>query len=913
MLLATLLTLACRHETPPGPTRASEAPVSKQVASGKPVTPEEIEAFWGPPLERPRNREWYLWWEAETPSATNYPSDNPFAPANAEEAEVLSEGKWIGTSGVKHPLFLEYEVIVPRAGTFQFRVRKFWKHGPFRWRFDKQDWRHCSGEIKPLDGATLRLHVEANWVFLGDVELAAGSHRLRLDVEANNPSAFDAFVLTQGDFAPRGKLKPDEEYPPASNGWAVFDPPLDDFAATPVDLRRLNQTFSGEDGFVQASDGQFVFEETRATVRFWGMNAGHDLLNLSDRSLKRYARRLAKLGVNLLRLHGPMWRADELRQVDRTKLAGVHKLAAVLAEQGIYLKLSIYFPLWVDLQSKDGFAGYSGQHPFSLPYFSSEFQRIQKNWWRALLLEGNPITGVPLAHDPTLAMIEFINEDSTLFWTFKPYETIPEPQMVELERRFGTWLAARHGSLAKAFEVWKTKPVRGDDLAEGRAGFIGLWNITNQPSARGRDTAEFLARLMHDYYSAMHSFVRNDLGVRALTICSNWHTADERILGPLDNWANATCDVMDRHGYFAGPHTGEGANYSIRAGQQYADRSALRFDPGSSGDTENAEAQPSLPFLEPRVNGKPHIISEVAWSRPNRFRAEGPMLLSSYGALHGVDAIMLFASDDPGWTNISSKFEASDPLTMGQFPAAATIFRTGLVATAEPLARVSLSEQDLFGLRGVPFASAPGLDALRAVEPSRPESASLDQRALLLGPTDFELGVSPSSASSASPPQPSPRANAVTSRTGELTWDSKRGLVTLVAPKATGAVGFWNGDDTVQLPELDIQLTNPYASAWLVSLDGQPLKASRSVLLQVTTEVTRSGWSAPGSRTRTIVSAGRAPVLRAAIQGRVRLPERGPLSLSALDANGMPVRRAHAEAHVVIPLLSDVSSYLIER
>jgi hypothetical protein len=38
----------------------------------------------------------YIWWEAENPKATNFPpaAQNPFAPANEQEAQVLSGGKW---------------------------------------------------------------------------------------------------------------------------------------------------------------------------------------------------------------------------------------------------------------------------------------------------------------------------------------------------------------------------------------------------------------------------------------------------------------------------------------------------------------------------------------------------------------------------------------------------------------------------------------------------------------------------------------------------------------------------------------------------------------------------------------------------------------------------------------------------
>jgi hypothetical protein len=50
--------------------------------------------------------------------------------------------------------------------------------------------------------------------------------------------------------------------------------------------------------------------------------------------------------------------------------------------------------------------------------------------------------------------MEIQNEDSLLFWTFAPYETVPAPQMEILERSFGSWLAAKYGSIERAFTSW---------------------------------------------------------------------------------------------------------------------------------------------------------------------------------------------------------------------------------------------------------------------------------------------------------------------------------------------------------------------------------------------------------------------------------------------------------------------------
>ena len=80
-------------------------------------------------------------------------------------------------------------------------------------------------------------------------------------------------------------------------------------------------------------------------------------------------------------------------------------------------------------------------------------------------------------------------------------------------------------------------------------------------------------------------------------------------------------DFIDRHGYFGCHNKGEAPEWSIRDGHTYADRSALRFDPEEPG-------KPRVfvhPAMDPSYDGKPSMISETTWNRPNRYRSEAPL------------------------------------------------------------------------------------------------------------------------------------------------------------------------------------------------------------------------------------------------------------------------------------------------
>src|SRR5262249_4588546 len=152
----------------------------------------------------------------------------------------------------------------------------------------------------------------------------------------------------------------------------------------------------------------------------------------------------------------------------------------------------------------------------------------------------------------------------------------------------------------------------------------------------------------------------------------------------------------------------------IREGHTYADRSALRFDPEEPG-------KPRLfahPAMDPGYDGKPSMISETTWNRPNRYRSEAPLFYAVFGSLQGSDAIVHFALDAATWSVKPGFFmqpwTLMSPAMMGQFPAAALIYRRGLVEPGEMLVDLDLKVADLLDLKGTPMPQDAAFDELRA-------------------------------------------------------------------------------------------------------------------------------------------------------------------------------------------------------
>ena len=863
----------------------------------------------------------WIWWEAEDAWKHSFPAGGAFAPATPEEREKLSNGKWLQHHRAAG-LTAAWQVEVTRDGRFGFWGRKFWKHGPFRWRWNRGAWHTCGTDVALADDVSIRQHVNANWVYLGEVSLPRGSNLLEIEVlPSATAAAFDCWLLIQGRFLPNGPNKPGTKYNRAEEGWFPFEPDPDPFSSEAwLDLRSLNQRRAGDDGFVQARGAGFVFEKSGEPVRFWGVNARCDF---DDRSAVTYlARRLAKLGVNMVRIHGRVWDESDttLERLDRRRLDQLHYFVHAMASEGIYTKISFYFPLWLRMRDAYGFPGYKpGEHPFALLFFHPKFQEIYKSWARELFTTRNPYTGKALAADPAVAIVEMVNEDNYLFWTFKPGVNPPAAVMQPLEEAFGKWLAAKYGSLERAAEAWGTSgpPPGGDDFSRGRVGLYGAGHLTSQAWARqsrnekrASDQLHFLTEQLRAFYRDMAGFFRNDLGVRCALSATNWRTADPPTLDALDKYTNLACDVIDRHAYLDSRHEGEGAAYSLRAGHTYVDTTGM-YGP----DSLTRELQ---------YVGHPHIVSEYNYPLPNRFRAEAPWLAATYGRLAGTDAFLHFAIEEADWLRGHTKFSVDSPAIMGQFPAAALVFRKGYVKEGPVVSHWAARLADLFAFRGGGPAEPAKLDPLRKADTpgsteSGPARPALDPLTYYVGQVTAEVGENPGASKAAELGEYISREQKVVrSATGELIWSWGRGVAVLNSPCAQGACGFLGGVPAVNLEQVSIRFKNEYGAVLLVPLDDQPLATSGRMLLQVMTEDRNYGWrteevTVQGKPKKKIASLGGAPIVVRNIQATIALKrdDAAELQVTALDYNGYPLRKIGPASEA--QLLPNVLHYVIHK
>ena len=696
----------------------------------------------------------------------------------------------------------------------------------------------------------------------------------------------------------------------------AFNPKPDPFAAdSGFDLRSLNERFAGEGGFIGVRGGQFVHSSNGKPVRFWAVNVSPE--NLKTEELTKTARTLAKHGVNLVRIHGGYFKPDGSVDLDRVQQA--IRIVEAVKQQGIYSHFSIYFPLW--LQPTPGtpwLEGYDGKtHPFAALFFNPEFQKKYQSWWQALLTTPGSTDGKRLIDDPAVFGAEIINEDSYFFWTFHS-DAIPDPQLRILEAQFGTWLAKKYGSIDAALRRWGQRLPR-DNPAEGRIAFRPLWNMFNQRTQRDRDTATFLTQSQREFYQKMYRFLR-DMGFKGVITASNWATASPQYFGPLEKYTYTACDFLDRHGYFGCDDKGPNDGWAIMNNQTYSDRSALRFDPEIPGKPK----QFVNPVMDVHYDGKPSMISETTFNRPNRYRSEAPLYYACYGALQDGQAIVHFALDGGDWSvkprYFMQPWTLMSPAMMGQFPAAAMIYRQSLISPGDELVKLELNISQIENLAGTPLQQDAAFDELRARDIPQGTSVHpgnvIDPLVHYAGRTSVFFTEHAGSVHLKDLRPMIDRARqTVISSNRQLKLDYGRGILTIDAPAAQGVSGNLQMAGATNLKDLTVQSDMPLGHIIAVSLDEKPLASSRRILLQVMSEEQNSDWQTQdiGANQKKIINIGHDPWMVKKLSGTVtfKRPDAATLKVTRLDFNGYRVQAIGSALQIHVA--AEAVYYLIER
>lgn len=701
-----------------------------------------------------------------------------------------------------------------------------------------------------------------------------------------------------------------------SNSWAL-SVPRDDFTEHALlDLRNLNEAQSGETGFIRLSaDGNSFVRGDGQPIRFWIV--GSDAYRFAPEDMDRHARWLAKLGVNMVRLHVTVCKKNEgseITDVDEKLIDGVYRFIKAAKDHGIYVLLS---PFYAHFDAPQSWNLPGGQVDMEgLIFIDPTVQQAYKHWMRELYTRNNPYTGLPIKNDPTVAILQVHNEDSLFFWTM---QRLPEPYRVVLADHFSDWLVKKYGSTGAAWEAWGAG-FKGndaiDDPAGGRIACLKIYDLTTDNQGafarRQRDTAQFLAEFQREFYAGIGRFLRDDLKCHQLLNATNWRTANDSKLKALERYSYHALDIDAENEYVGSDYQHDGPN------------DGYRIDPGDYLVNESVLSKPFEMCTNFRQeNGHPFIVTETAWKNPNRYQSEGPFLAAAYQSLSGIDGIAWFSCQTPGYETDplkpfwrtgdqlpTHKWNHCYPAMMAGFPANALLYRQGYLKQADPIVHEVRSLESLFN------REPPRIDDNEAYGDQRnlpdlqpgwtPTANEINRAAYLVGPVRTTSGGDPADSTFADLSSwHNPRTGTITSATHELQWDYRREICTMNAPKAQGVTGFLKrAGGKFTLRDVTIESQNEYATVNIVTLDDHPIHDSTRVLVQVVTENRLTGFKTrPASfkvgqgdsayfvEGEQIERIGKPPFRIAHCQ--VELTLRNPILTEAvvLDIHGYPVAR----------------------
>lgn len=633
-----------------------------------------------------------------------------------------------------------------------------------------------------------------------------------------------------------------------TRGWWPVQAPTTP-SGTRLDLSWMNPKPAGVHGFIRVRDGHF--EDARGTrLRFWGtdlVGPTHFMDAAGDRAL---AKRLARLGVNLVRLHMPdaAWSeknlfvtgADNTLSLDPTRLDQLDALVAALKAQGIYVYVD-----WMvarRFRAGDGVMDTAGLEDGAkgAVHFDPRIIELEKLYVRQLLGHKNPYLGHPLAADPCYLASEIINESSIVCGFGE--QKMPPSYWKELEDLFHA--AGNAGPLTRFSFDWgsqRLKPVLHPENAAA--------------------TLAFLHQAWLAQCADMKAFQRH-LSPHGLLAGSNMGLP---VLADLDG--DAHLDFMDTHAYWDHPQV-----WNIPGG--WADIDHAPF---------NDQAQLRNPFQgsllfnlsQAAVQGKPLLVTEWNDCFPNQYRLEGPVLMAAYASLQNWDGLLQFAStaELPGAVPLSQFNINTRPDNEALYQWGALVFRQGLLKAApltvvEPISNAQVladgSHSDwLFDHPWLPWAVRVAkrfTGARTEAPPSLAVAQAYDHAPL----------------------------QRVDSSSGQLSLDYGAGRLRVDSPQAQGFVGALGGVRGLSCTALALTVgpSHPWAAVLAASLDGQALGKSRRLILAVVGRCENTGQTyAPDHHA--LRQIGGLPVLMENLEGQVSL-KLGPGDWKAypLDADG---------------------------
>lgn len=702
---------------------------------------------------------------------------------------------------------------------------------------------------------------------------------------------------------------------PDHDAWPAFTVPWDDNQSGPTDMSWLLETPAGATGFIQVVDGHLATGDGKRW-RIWGQNLTGNAPLPPMEMAPIIARRLAKFGLNCIRLHhcdhrwpkGLLRRlrdgnvppdiitdgvagrdTESTRALDPEAMARLDWFVACCKRNGIYIDLNLNvsrpFSVADGVREVDWIGFGKG-----LTYFDERLIALQKEYAHQLLEHVNPFTGLRYADEPAIALIELVNENSLLDgWhrgflrgenrqPIPEWGDIPSSYARDLDRRWNAWLAARYPDRESLQSCWEGDLREFEDPARGSVRRLQRAEFADAAPTRFRDEATFYLEIEKAFFGEMERSLR-ELGAKQLIVGTSDFSHAWSAMPMLE--ANATLDVIDGHVYWQHPRF-PGIKWSRT--DWIMTNTPMVDDPDHSMVAQLARSV---------VEGMPYIVSEVNEPFPHDYAAECIPVLSAYALLQDWDGLFWFAyggGTEAQWKDgaIPRFFSmANDPLKMAQTAAGALMFLRGDVQKAQrTIARCMPHDWVLESLR---TEMPPPQDRYPYWYPYLPGRLALVHRTAI---ADFHAKTLLPALGEVDLPNGS-----MVSDTGELTWEEmpEDGRVVIDSPRTQAVIGRAGCRET---QHMRLDLDTPFAALQLSSLGEQPIADAERILMVAGARVANTGMRWTDATRRSVGDQwGQSPTRIEPVSGTLTLRNlhgAKRVTIQALDDYGQPVGEAHA-------------------
>lgn len=373
---------------------------------------------------------------------------------------------------------------------------------------------------------------------------------------------------------------------------------------------------------------------------------------------------------------------------------------------------------------------------------------------------------------------------------------------------------------------------------------------------RVADMTAFYIHLQNDFFDEMASFLKNTLIVRVPITSTNLHA------GLPDAAVQARMDYVDNHNYWDHPQFPR---------EPWSSTDWLINNTPMVRDTEGG----TIPYLFAGTvaANKPFTVSEYNHAFPNRYQAEGALLLTAYSALHRADGLMFFDYNGSlDWkTDFISDYFAlhRNSVMMALMPSCAYVFREGLIRGAEQTLAARYHAEDVL--------LAPKRDLGFEVRQMFSDKLAL-QHAIV---NETFTSTTPADFSNF----PNAPHSPYSTDTGETIWNTA-GLLKVITPRFIAATGFFHDFANEALGDLQLISGSDFGALTWLSLSDDPLATTSRSLLTLVSQTQNTGMIWENNNTLRD-NWGRAPtqVLPLKLELQLRVAAEG-LRVYPLTATG---------------------------